>query len=176
MHKKLGRRWLLGTVGTAVMILAAVGWYAANDLLTQNPPGFCAATKRYIADEEFFRTAIALFEWEASRDQKEMPGGAIVKRKDYESDWYQKWERSRSQTDCCQVFRGDTHSTFKRIFGLQDIEVILYTDQENRGDHQFPFLFDVCGRLLPHEFGYHLSPGYGITTRNYQQFITTNTK
>jgi hypothetical protein len=166
------RTW--GIAAAVIGALTALGGYIIVNRLEQNPPGYCDAQKRYIADEEFIRTAIALYEWEMNRDRILQPGGTISKRKDDHKDEYRIWEQSRNQTECCHVYRAETQSIINRLFGLQKIEVTLYLNPKSRGDSQLSFAFDACGKLLPHEFGYRLPDRYGITTSNYQEFISNN--
>lgn len=168
------KRWLWGVIGSVIIALVSYGSYVIYGLITQHPPGYCAAQKRYISDEEFVRTAIAIYEWDMSRDRKHFPGGRISKKKDDYKDQYQKWEHYRNQSECCSVYRGNTQSIFRRMFGWQEVEVTLYLNPESRGDSQLTFSFDVCGKLLPHEFGFSPESGYEFTTSNYQEL--TNQK
>lgn len=140
--------------------------YLSYKYFTAEPAGYCSAQKRYIPDTEFIRTANALYAWEMNIDRKLLPEGTISKKKDDDKEKYQRWERNRDQPGCCHVYRGGTQSTFNRMFGLQEVDVTLYTDPEN-SERQLPFLFDVCGKVLPAEFGYEPAMN-DITTSNYQ--------
>lgn len=170
-HKK---RLIWAILGGAVMTSLAFGWWAANQRLGQNPPGYCVAQQRYIPDQEFIQTAIALYEWDMNRMRKNVQSGIISKKKvDHALD-YQMWEQSRSGPSCCYVNRAGTESVISRMLGSQEVEVAFIIDQHNRGDSQVPFAFNICGDLLPHEFGFRLPSGLAVTTRNYQTVLPPN--
>ena len=156
----------LAAIFAAIVILViSVILYCGYLYSIADPVGYCTAQKRYIPDQEFIRTAIALYEWDMNRDYKNYPNGTTSKKKNDTKYGYAIWEESRDKSECCSVFR--KQSTLNRIFQQQEIEVTLVIDKKNKGDSQLPFLFDTCGKLLPHEYGFYVGEEYGFTTRNY---------
>jgi hypothetical protein len=167
------KRQLLWAMLAGAVTLAAYGWCIVCNRLKESPPGYCAAQQRYISDEEFIQTAIAMFERDMDRERREHQSGKISKRKDDQPELYQKWQSSLGSPECCRVYRGYTESVVNRLLGSQEVEVDLVIDQKNAGDSTLPFSFSVCGELLPHEFGFQPPSNVAVTTRNYQGFIHT---
>lgn len=139
--------------------------------VTADPPGYCRAQDRYISDEELLKAAVALFEWDMNRETRVYPEEAIKKRKNYSTS-YQYWKRTRYRPDCCEVDRINTRKVFRRMFGTQEVKVVLYTG-ESRGDSQAWFNFDVCGTLIPSDSSFLGSGVRGVTTSNYFKFINS---
>jgi len=173
---RLGTRKVrLGASAILLIALPGYGLYTVQRLLDENRPGYCAAQKRYIPDEEFIGTAVALYEWDLNRERQRHPDGKISKKRDDPNELYDTWQNSRHRGDCCEVGRAKTESFLNRLFGWQEVEVTLHIDPENRwGSHKL-FAFDICGKLLPHEFGFKLETGHGqITTTNHRALTSTN--
>ena len=174
MQATLRKRLLWTTLAGAGLISAAFGWLAVNQRLDAMPPGYCVAQQRYIPDQEFIQTAVALYEWDMNRDRKDLQSGKISKKKIDRAIEYRMWQRSRSGPGCCFVNRAGTESAISRMRGSQQVEVVLMTNQDSKGDSQVRFAFGVCGDLLPHEFGFHLPSTLAVSTRNYQTLIHPN--
>lgn len=149
--------------------IAFVATFFGYKAIVADPPGYCRAQQRYIPDDEYLKTAKALFEWDLNRDRK-YPNGTLIKKKDHVS-FYEYWELTRNHSDCCNVDREETESLFNRMFNLQEVLVILYTGGIH-GDNQAWFFFDVCGTQIPSDFGFWYYGGNkAVTTKNYQEFI-----
>ncbi len=155
-------------------ICIAIALFLGCKAIITDPPGYCRAQQRYISDDEYLKTAKALFEWDLNRDRK-YPNGTLIKKKDHVS-FYEYWELTRNHSDCCKVDREETESLFNRMFNLQEVLVILYTG-EIHGDRQAWFHFDTCGKLIPSDSSF-LGSGVGdktpVTTTNYQELINEN--
>lgn len=168
------KRQLKWTMPAVAIASAVYGWHIASNRLDHNPPSYCAAQQRYISDKEFIQTAVEMYEREMNLARSDAQSGRLSKRKDVYQKSYQKWENSRAGPECCRVYRQDAESDVNRLLGTQEVEVVLFLDQKNRGDSQRPFSFSVCGDVLAHDFGFHPPANVVLTTRNYQEFISNN--
>lgn len=133
------------------------------------PPGYCRSQGRYILDEEFIRTSEALLEWSDNKNRPKWIAEPDLYANYIRSD--RRLQENRKRIGFVHVVRGETHSIFRRLFGYQEIQVILNV---NSGDEWMRFFYDSCGKLIPSDLGFlGSSIGDDVTTRNYQQLNTS---
>ena len=153
---------------TALLSIASLSAYLSYRYVT-SPPGYCREQDRYIRDEEFVRATIAITYRDMELENKLYAEGTIAKRKDSAS-MYKNWDFDPRNPNCCAVLREGTRSAFNRIFGLQEIEVLLNprtnTLPVDAGDHQLRFRWDVCGMLRDSAIGLPDTQYRVVTTKN----------
>ena len=121
------------------VIASGVALYLGYLAATATPAGYCAAQRRFIPDEEFIRTAIALRE----RDWAARGGREKFK--------YSGRDFDPKNPNCCRVIRTETFSIVNRMFDWQEVSVEL-NNETSTSDIDGPnlndrFFFDVCGNL-----------------------------
>jgi hypothetical protein len=153
---------------TAFISAACLTAYLGYKFVTADPPGYCRAQDRYIGDEEFLKATIAI----TNRNMEEptrYPDGKIVKNKEV-APMYKNRDFDPKNPNCCVVLRSRTHSDFNRVFGLQEIEVVLNsrtsTESVMAGDHKQRFRWDVCGNLWDSDIGLPNTAYRVISTKN----------
>ncbi|WP_349573592.1 hypothetical protein [Azotobacter salinestris] len=161
----------------ALLVATAAGAYGIGRALDRNPPGYCSAQGRFIPDKEFIYAAIAIYEWEATRRGIHYFHTQLREtRKDpSDNDGYRAWATMRTRQDCCSAGR-DT-SVLNRVLQQQVVEVQLYSRPGMPGDAFLPFAFDICGKLLVHEWGYHFPAnilrGRELTIANVSEVLAS---
>ena len=163
------RQWF--TLATVMVLLGSTLTYIH---VTADPPGYCREQQRYISDEEFIKTSIALLDWDMNLVVTLYPEGTKKKNKDVDFDPNKRSGWRVSSTD----FYGDNlQNFFRRLLGWQEVFVTWntrrYTPPYTSGDSYTRFRYSVCGDLLDSSVGL---PAHGttITTINYLE--TTNRK
>ena len=151
---------------TALLGIACLSAYLGYRYVT-SPPGYCRDQDRYISDAEFLRATIAIT-YRDMNNEAVYPDGKRAKHKDAAA-LYKNWDFDASKPNCCLVRREETHSALNRIFGLQEIEVLLNprtsTLPVDLGDHQVRFRWNVCGTLID---------GIGLPNTQYRVITTKN--
>jgi hypothetical protein len=142
--------------------------YLGYKYVTADPPGYCRAQQRYITDEEFLGATVTIFQ-RYMNEEWVYPDGRRVKRKDYPG-WHKTVDFDPNNPNCCLVLRDETHSVFKRTFGLQEVDVWLNSRTSTLpvtpSDRQIRFYFDVCGNLIDSDIGLPDTAYPVITTTN----------
>ena len=127
--------------------------------VTADPPGYCQVQQRYISDEEFIRTSVALLDLKRKQDKLVW---------DTKPDLYAHYIRSneildqnRNRPGFTHVWRNDTRTVYRWLFGWQQVEITL---NANSGDGLIRFYYDVCGKLKDSDIGLPSANTDPITT------------
>lgn len=156
----------------ALGCLATVAAYLGYKYVTADPSGYCHAQARYIPDAEFIRAADALLAWDMASYYIDKNGQKTDDTEMESKKWYKNWAEIHRNPSCCEVNRFLTKSTFNRMFGLQEVIVHFFPHPElGRGDSFISVYFDVCGTLIPNDFGLYIDAGESISTVNYHKVL-----
>ena len=148
------------TALTGVVCLAA---FLGYKYVTADPPGYCGAQQRYISDAEFIKAVGLLVERDMKIVSTTYPDGRKVSGKEKYVQWDKEWNGLNPRDPKFSTVRREkTHSIFNRMFGQQDIDVLI--GPESGGT--LSFHFDVCGNLWESDIGLPNTAYRVITTTN----------
>lgn len=120
-------------------VVASIGILLGYTAMVAPAPGYCVETQRFISDDEFIQSAIALREI----DWKKRGGREKFK--------YSGRDFDPQNPNCCRVIRDETFSIINRMFDRQVVEVELNNETSVRNIHDANLndrlFFDVCKKL-----------------------------
>lgn len=162
----------LSKVGWSVVAMLAtlLGGGFVYRYVTADPPGYCRAQQRYISDDEFIKTTIALVEWQKNSFVEHRDGSK--KKLADTTQVFRTLEGNRSGAGFKSGFitmdRSDTHTIYRWLYGYQQIQVVL---NANSGDSWQRTYFDVCGKFIDSDFGGSYPGNEKLTTANYLEIL-----
>lgn len=144
-----------------ILIIGGLTAYLVYAVVTANPPGYCAAQKRVIPDEEFIQIAIKDISWRMDLDGSE----SSIKSYYENHPW------------CCAVLRGPTfpswqHNFFEYPFDrYSEVTVQLIIEQNRKGTeyeggskyYEALSPYDLCGENKRKQ-GFEI----GLSDKEYQ--------
>jgi hypothetical protein len=134
--------------------------------LMSDQPGYCRAQQRYISDEEFSQTSLALLAWDTPR--RKAHWDINPKLYEYQLKANDRMEHNRNRPGFVSIDRSDTRTIFRWLFGYQQIQLIL---NANSGDEFIRMYFDGCGKLIASDLGHPYSGHIDINTNNYLEML-----
>lgn len=143
-----------------IIILLFIGLYIFVD--NEAPPsGYCASQQRYISDDEFSQTSLALLNFKRHRDKLDWDKDPVAYQSDIKS--YEVLLNNQKHDGFTAVDRSESRSIFRRVLDYQRIQVTL---NANSGDEHIRFYYDICGKLLDSDTA--------LRSRGFQTITTTD--